>query len=253
MNFRITAKKVRKQTDTHGPVLVLFFMFAISMSFFVAPDPAMANGMSKGIVSLFCSLLLPISTIIAALALKWPLSERLLDPPPPRFARNLLLLTVAELFLWIVSGKIADHLGKSAFVINLLNFFSSEIGAWYVCRGVTASNNSLLFFVNYLLTTSTQFILTILPNAVLLRQRDSDLLSAFRSPGVLVVLGFALAAPLFAGALTTSLMLGEIKQQKVSYDSFQARKLMRPSPRDGMKIMIQPIPAPGIQRSAPRQ
>src|SRR4030042_3144384 len=125
MNFRIPPKTVSKQTGTRGPVLILFLMFAISMCFLVAPDPAMAHTMGRGIVSLFCLLLLPISTIIAALALKWPLSERLLDPPPPRSARHLLLFTIVELFLWIVSGKIADHLGKSRLIINLLNFFSS--------------------------------------------------------------------------------------------------------------------------------
>jgi hypothetical protein len=253
MNFRAPFKMVKEQANGGRLALIWFFMFAMFLPVFIAPGPAMASGMSKGIVDLFCVLLAPISTIVAALALKWPLSERLLDPAPSRFARSLLILTIAELFLWIVSGKIADHLAKSAFIINLLNSFSSEIGAWYVHRGVTAFNNSLLFFVNYLLTTAAQFILTILPNAVLLRNRDSRFLVFHSLGGVLVVLGFALAAPFVAGALTASFMLGEIRQQKALHDSFQARIIVKPSPQSGSKIMIQPIPAPGMQRDAPRQ
>ncbi len=204
-----------------------------------APNPVEAHTAGGLLLIPIIFSLLPVFTILVALIVKWPVAKFLF--PQERLATPLLLVTLAEILLNVVSWMIARSLSEGDFLTAIVNFMSPELGKWYEAQGTFAHNSKLIFCVMYLTMTATQFVLTILPNAFLLRSSESGLRGVLESGRkIFATLLFALIAPLFAGLLFIG--FSGVEEQRAQREQWQSLRQEVPSPENRPMIVVQSPP-----------
>jgi ankyrin repeat protein len=238
-----------------GPLLgsTLLFTAGFIGLFLAIPNPAEAHTAGGLILIPLMLSLLPVLAVLVALIVKWPVTKFLFPHESERLAAPLLLVTLAEILLNVVSWMIARSLSEGDFLTAIVNFMSPELGEWYEQQGTLAHNSALIFWVMYLTMTATQFVVTILPNALLLRSSKSGLRGVFGSGRrLLATLAFALIAPLLAGFIVSG--FSEIEQQRAEREQWQSLQRVVPTPRNTPMIVVQSpppsvhaVPVPGPQ------